>query len=96
MQIIRLTADNATECAAKAAAVLRAGGVVLYPTDTLYGLGVNAFSDEAVAKIFAIKGRNEGKPVHAIVADIEMASEYGEISDDTRTLADNLPKGRET
>ena len=96
MEILSLAAENTRQYAARAAVVLRAGGVVLYPTDTLYGLGADALSDEAVAKIFSIKGRNEGKPVHAIVRDIAMAEKYGEISDTTRALADKLPRGQIT
>ncbi|OGG79235.1 threonylcarbamoyl-AMP synthase, partial [Candidatus Kaiserbacteria bacterium RIFCSPLOWO2_01_FULL_54_13] len=67
--------------------VLRAGGVVLYPTDTLYGLGADAFSDEAVAKVYEIKGREEKKPIHCIVADVEMAERYGKFNDTARILA---------
>ena len=66
--------------------VLRAGGVVLYPTDTLYGLGADALSDEAVAKVQRIKGRNEKKPIHAIVADLVMAEKYAVANDDARLL----------
>lgn len=65
----------------KAAEVLRSGGVILYPTDTLYGLGADALSDEAVAKIYEIKGRDEKKPIHAIVSSLEMAAEYGEVNE---------------
>ncbi len=96
MERIVLTERNIEEVAARAATVLRVGGVVLYPTDTLYGLGADALSDEAVAKIFSIKGRNEGKPVHAIVSDVAMAEMYGEISDTARGLADKLPRGQVT
>ena len=87
MERIQLTEGNIAACAARAADVLRAGGVILYPTDTLYGLGADALSNEAVAKIYAIKGREERKPIHAIVADIAMAKKYGEITDEARTLA---------
>jgi L-threonylcarbamoyladenylate synthase len=75
------------EAVAKATAVLRAGGVVLYPTDTLYGLGADALSDEAVAKVRELKGRDAMKPVHAIVSGIEMAAEYGEINEMAFALA---------
>jgi L-threonylcarbamoyladenylate synthase len=61
-----------SEAATSAALALQHGDVVLYPTDTLYGLGVDALSDDAVAKIYAIKGRDEHKPIHAIVADFTM------------------------
>jgi L-threonylcarbamoyladenylate synthase len=68
----------------KAAEALRAGGVVLYPTDTLYGLGADALSDEAVGKIYATKGRDEGKPIHALVGSVEMAEQYADISPNFR------------
>ena len=51
------------------AKILTSGGIGVLPTDTLYGLGADAISNTAVAKIFEAKGRNERKPIHAIVAD---------------------------
>ncbi len=96
MEMLRLTEANVSVCAKQAADVLGAGGVVLYPTDTLYGLAADALSDAAVAKIFEIKGRDEGKPIHAIVADIEMAARYAEIPDAVRILAEKLPRGKVT
>lgn len=71
----------------KAAEVLRAGGVILYPTDTLYGLGADALSDDAVAKVKEIKGRDAAKPIHAIVADVEMANRYGVLDEKAFALA---------
>ena len=50
-----------------AAEVIQAGGVVVYPTDTLYGLGANAWNPEAVYRIQAIKRRPEPKPLLVIV-----------------------------
>ncbi len=96
MERITLTDSNRTEAARKAAAVLRAGGIVLYPTDTLYGLGADALSDDAVTKIYDIKGRDEGKPMHTIVADIHMAAKYTDVRGFARLLDDKLPKGKIT
>jgi L-threonylcarbamoyladenylate synthase len=81
------------EAVIRAAGVLRRGGVVVYPTDTLYGLAVDAFSDEAVAKIHEIKGREPGKPIHCVVADLAMAEEYAEINDAARKLAEKFLPG---
>jgi L-threonylcarbamoyladenylate synthase len=50
-----------------AAEVVQAGGVVVYPTETLYGLGANAWNPEAVERVHALKKRKEGKPVLVIV-----------------------------
>ena len=77
----------------RAAGTLRSGGVIVYPTDTLYGLGADAFSDETVAKIYAIKGRDRKKPIHCVVADLTMAAEYVELSDAARKLAEEFLPG---
>jgi L-threonylcarbamoyladenylate synthase len=58
---------------AAAAARLRAGGVVAFPTDTVTGLGCLARSAEAVRAIFALKGREDGKPLTLFVADAAAA-----------------------
>jgi len=63
----------------KAAKILRNGGVVVYPTDTLYGLGVNASDSKAVLKVFKIKGR-ENKPVSIAVANLAEARKYAKFS----------------
>ncbi len=92
MEIIDLT-KGLGACVLKASGVLRSGGVIIYPTDTLYGLGADALSDEAVAKVYAIKGRDEGKPIHAVFADLAMAEEYAEMNDAARRLAEKFLPG---
>src|SRR5690349_18443812 len=52
--------------------VLRAGGVIGFPTDTAYGLAADPFNDEAVAAIFKLKGRPDGKPILLLVDSITM------------------------
>lgn len=56
-----------------AAGVLKNGGVVVYPTDTLYGLGANAFNEDAIMKVQKIKKQNRDKPISVVVKDIKMA-----------------------
>jgi L-threonylcarbamoyladenylate synthase len=58
---------------ARAAAVLRSGGLVAFPTETVYGLGANALDAAAVARIFAAKGRPAANPMIVHVADVESA-----------------------
>lgn len=93
MEVIELDGLNVSACAARASEVLRAGGVVLYPTDTLYGLGADALSDAAVEKIYAIKGRDEKKPIHSVVPDIAMAKELGVFDERAERLADAFLPG---
>jgi len=51
----------------KAARAIRHGGIVLYPTDTLYGLGCDPFNEEALQRLFTIKGRSQKKGVLLLI-----------------------------
>jgi L-threonylcarbamoyladenylate synthase len=62
---------------AAAVAALRGGGVVAYPTDTLYGLAVDPRNDAAVERLFAVKGRGAASAIALIAADAAMAEEVG-------------------
>jgi len=93
MEVIRLNGENINECAAQAAGVLHAGGIVLYPTDTVYGLGSDAFSDTAVAKVYDIKKRDGKKPMHCVVGDLTMAERYVELNERARALAEKFFPG---
>jgi L-threonylcarbamoyladenylate synthase len=53
----------------KALAVLRQGGIILYPTDTVWGLGCDATNEAAVQKVYTIKNRNESKSLIILLAD---------------------------
>jgi len=57
----------------KAAALLRAGRLVAFPTETVYGLGANALDEAAVQRIFEAKGRPYSSPLIVHVSSIEMA-----------------------
>jgi L-threonylcarbamoyladenylate synthase len=57
----------------RAAALIRAGGLVAFPTETVYGLGANALDAKAVERIYEAKGRPHGSPLIVHVASIEMA-----------------------
>lgn len=61
--------------------------MILYPTETIYGLGVNALDSDALATLFALKGRNESKTVSWGVRDIADVERYAEVSDAARHLA---------
>jgi len=60
---------------APAAAVLRADGLMAFPTETFYGLGGLAFSARAVERIYGLKQRDRGKPLSVVIADLNMADE---------------------
>lgn len=59
--------------------VLREGGVILYPTDTIWGLGCDATNPDAVARIFKIKNRPEAKSLVLLAADLDMVARYVKV-----------------
>lgn len=76
MKQIKLNSNNQEQIektAIASAEVLKSGGVIVYPTDTLYGLGANAFDEKAVLKVFRIKKQDRDKPISVIVKDMKMA-----------------------
>lgn len=73
---------------AEAARILRRGGLVAFPTETVYGLGADATNGAAVAAIFAAKQRPSFNPLIVHVADLAQAERYAEISPAARALAD--------
>ena len=60
----------------KALAVLRQGGVILYPTDTVWGIGCDATDPEAVARIYDIKKRADSKSLVLLASDMDMICRY--------------------
>ena len=60
--------------------VLKSGGIILYPTDTIWGVGCDACCDIAVKKVYEIKRRDHSKPLICLASSFEMVSEYVEIS----------------
>lgn len=71
----------------EAAAILRAGGIVAFPTETVYGLGADATSAMAVARIYAAKGRPSFNPLIAHVSDIAQARREGKFNHAAEQLA---------
>ncbi len=78
--------DDAVEC-------LKSGGVIIYPTDSLYALGCDALNNSAIEKLCKLKGINPQKHTLSIVCDgLSMASEYARIDNEAfRILRRNLP-----
>lgn len=61
--------------------------IALYPTDTTYAFGVNALSEKAIERVYALKKRTPRKPIHVVVADLAMAEQYVWLNDLSRFLA---------
>ena len=71
---------------AEAVEVLRSGGVVAYPTDTLYGLAVDPANDTAVRRLFDLKGRDAAAAIALIAADAAQAEHAGQFGPIERRL----------
>jgi tRNA threonylcarbamoyl adenosine modification protein (Sua5/YciO/YrdC/YwlC family) len=74
----------------KAVTVLKNGGVIIYPTDTVYGIGCDIFNKEALERIFAIK--NDSKLFSFVCSDLKDIAKYAKVSDYAyRTMKHLLP-----
>jgi len=76
-----------------AVTALAEGVPIVYPTDTVYGLGADATSTEAVVLVKLVKEREGSKPILALVSDVEMMSEYAHVTPLARALAEEFLPG---
>ena len=88
----QLLPDDASRRAA-AVGVLRAGGLVAMPTDTVYGIGVALDAKDGLARLFAAKDRPLDKAIVLLVADLEQAASVGVLSPAARILAERFWPG---
>jgi L-threonylcarbamoyladenylate synthase len=84
-QLITIKQNNFHNSIIYGVSILTTGGIVAFPTDTVYGVGVDAFNPKAVDKIYAAKGRPRDKPLPILVASFR----------DVLKLATNLPSAFE-
>lgn len=94
--MIRITIEPARPLVPQLTAAveaIRRGGVVAFPTDTLYGLAVDPRSETALEALFALKGRNADRVVALIGASLAQAAEVAEITGTARRLADRFWPG---
>lgn len=73
--------------------ILAAGGIFIFPTETCYGVGVDATNTDAVKRVLQYKRRPEGKPISVAVSDKEMARKYVEINDEAEEFYDRFLPG---
>ncbi|MFZ3090054.1 MAG: L-threonylcarbamoyladenylate synthase [Nitrospirota bacterium] len=78
----------------EAVAVLKKGGLIAFPTDTFYGLGVDATNSEAVGRVYAVKKRDYKKPILILIDDKNRVSKYvKEIPDIAKKMMDRFWPG---
>lgn len=74
----------------KSRQTLVSGGVIVFPTDTLYGLGANALDEDAILEVFRIKKRDSNKPLSILVRDIAMAKKVACIDSRAETILQRI------
>lgn len=81
MRTAKLTESNQAAVIKSAVKIIQNGGIVIGPTDTVYGIFCDAGDRAAIKKIFALKGRSKEKSLPIFVRDIKMARRYAYVSD---------------
>ena len=83
--------NRRSEVMEKAGEILKSGGLVAFPTETVYGLGGDALNPEASAKIYAAKGRPSDNPLIVHIADMEALKVLAsEVPEKAKLLADRF------
>lgn len=90
---LRLESGRLEGPIAQAAAVLKRGGVVLFPAERLYGLAADAMNAEAVQRVFQLKAREARKPLPVIVGELEPVFELAAVPDLARPLMERFWPG---
>jgi tRNA threonylcarbamoyl adenosine modification protein (Sua5/YciO/YrdC/YwlC family) len=76
-----------------AAEILEDGGVIIYPTDTVYGIGCSVFDTHAIERVYQLKGQDRSKPFSFVCSDLSHISEYAKVSNPAFRLMKQLIPG---
>jgi len=96
MKQIKLDINNQNQIESTleiATKILKSSGVIIYPTDTIYGMGGNAFDEEAIEKVMKIKNRDKEKPLLVFVKDIKSARRIACIDSKVEKILENIWPG---
>ena len=77
----------------RAVEILRGGGIIIYPTDTVYGMGCDLFNKKGIERIYEIQRRDRKQPLSFICADLKDISRYARVSDDAYKIMKRLLPG---
>ena len=87
MKIFKMSPENPDmDLISEAIDIMANGGIILYPTDTVYGLGANIFNNDAVKKIYEIKKRDSSKPLSVLVQDTESLELIADLNKNSREI----------
>ena len=77
----------------EAVRILKNGGVVVFPTDTVWGVGAFIESKEGIEKLYRIKNREKNKPTAVLVGSVDQVGKYGDFNDATKNLVEKYWPG---
>jgi tRNA threonylcarbamoyl adenosine modification protein (Sua5/YciO/YrdC/YwlC family) len=77
----------------KAVEVLKSGGIIIYPTDTVYGMGCDLFNKRGIERIYEIQRRDRRQPLSFICSDLKDISQYARVSDNAYKIMRRLLPG---
>ena len=87
MKIFKMSGENPDmDLIGEAIEIMAGGGVILYPTDTVYGLGANIFNNDAVERIYEIKKRDQSKPLSVLVQNTESLELIADLNRSSREI----------
>ncbi len=93
MRVIKLTSQNQAEVIKTTLATLQEGGLVVFPSDTVYGLLADSRNPKAVIKLLELKERRPGQAISIFVADKRMAKKYVRLNQNGLNVVNNLLPG---
>ncbi len=77
----------------RAVEILKSGGIIIYPTDTVYGMGCDLFNKKGIERIYEIQRRDRKQPLSFICSDLKDISHYARVSDDAYKIMKRLLPG---
>jgi len=77
----------------KAVEIIKSGGIIIYPTDTVYGMGCDLFNKRGIERVYEIQHRDRKLPLSFICADLKDISQYARVSDDAYKIMRRLLPG---
>jgi L-threonylcarbamoyladenylate synthase len=94
MEIIKIDGTNPEHDKIKIARMaMKRGSIIIYPTDTVYGIGANVFNEEAILKVYNIKKRPLNKPLSICISRIEDIKHVAHLDEDIETIIRKILPG---
>lgn len=94
MKIFKMSPENPDmDLIKEAIDIMADGGVILYPTDTVYGLGANIFNNNAVKRVYEIKKRDSSKPLSVLINDMASLELIANLNKNSREIIDKWLPG---